>query len=264
MSIHSSAIVHPDAFVDPSSQIGPHVVIDGPARIGPGCIIFASAVVLGATEIGAGCRIHSHAVIGDIPQDRAYNGTASFCRVGSGCILREGVTIHRATGEGEATILGEGCHLMTNAHVAHNCILGQEVTLVSGALLGGYVHVGDRAIISGNAAVHQFVRIGELAMIGGLSKVVQDIPPFLMTDQDGSVVGVNSVGLLRAGIALKDRLEIKSLYKLIYRSGTPMQRALELAEEMAVTEVGCQFISFLALTSRRGIGKQKARKRNAA
>ena len=264
MSIHPSAVIHPDAVIDPSAQIGPHVVIDGPARIGPGCVISASAVIVGPTEIGADCRIHPHAVIGDVPQDRAYDGSASFCRIGSGCIIREGVTIHRATGEGEATIIGDGCHLMTNAHIAHNCVLGEEVTLVSGALLGGYVQVGDRAIISGNAAVHQFVRIGELAMVGGLSKIVQDVPPFLMTGREGAIAGVNSVGLLRAGIATKDRLELKTLYKLVYRSGMPLQRALELAEEIASTEIGCQFVSFLALTSRRGIVKQKARKKNAA
>lgn len=264
MSIHPTAMIHPEAIIDPSTEIGAYVVIDGPVRIGPNCVISPSAIILGHTEIGANCRIHSHAVVGDVPQDRAYDGSVSFCRIGSGCVIREGVTIHRATGEKESTRIGNQCYLMTNSHVAHNCVLGDEVTMVSGSLLGGHVEVGRRAIISGNAAVHQFVRIGELAMIGGLSKVVQDIPPFLMTDQAGTIVGINAVGLVRAGFPSQDRHEIRTLFKLVYRSGTPFQRALEFAEELAQTETGRRFVSFLENTSRRGLCKPTLRKRKVA
>jgi acyl-ACP--UDP-N-acetylglucosamine O-acyltransferase len=130
--------------------------------------VAASAVILGNTRIGAGCQIHSHAVIGDIPQDHAFDGSDSYCLIGDECTIREGATIHRGTAPGSATIVGDRCFLMTNSHVAHNCEIGNDVTLVSGALLAGYVRVGARAVISGNAAVHQFVRVGELAMIDGL------------------------------------------------------------------------------------------------
>ena len=264
MPIHPRAIVHPSAFVHPSSAIGPFVVIDGPVQIGPDCQISASAIIYGHTEIGAGCRIHSHAVIGDIPQDRAYDGSVSFCRIGDRCLIREGATVHRATGEGEATVVGNGCHLMTNSHIAHNCVLGENVTVISGALLGGHVQVGNRAVISGNAAIHQFVRIGELSMISGLAKIVQDIPPFLMTDREGNVVGLNLVGLVRAGVPSETRHELKALFKLMYRSGMPSQLALAMAQEIATTEMGQRFVSFLMCGSHRGIARDAERKRHSA
>jgi UDP-N-acetylglucosamine acyltransferase len=139
MAIHATAFIDSHAVVDPTCEIGPHVVIDGPVRIGPGCWLGPSVIVVGHTEIGAGCFVHSHAVLGDVPQDRKFKGSISSCRVGEGCVIREGVTIHRASVEGAATVIGDRCYLMTNSHVAHDCILQNEVTLVSGALLGGHV-----------------------------------------------------------------------------------------------------------------------------
>lgn len=260
MAIHPTAFIDSLAVVDPTCEIGPHVVIDGPVRIGRGCWLGPSVVVVGHTEIGAGCFVHSHAVIGDVPQDRKFNGSISSCRIGEGCVIREGVTIHRASVEGAATVVGDRCYLMTNTHVGHDCVLDNEVTLVSGALLGGHVQVGRKAIISGNAGVHQFVRIGELAMIGGVAMISQDIPPFTMTDHHGAVVGLNSVGLMRDGFTSVDRDEIKNLFKIIYRSGMSFQRAIELAAELAVTDAGKRFVAFFNSGSRRGVRKIRERR----
>ncbi len=264
MGIHATAFVHSDAVVHPSCEIGPHVVIDGPARIGADCHFGPSAIVLGNTEIGAGCSIHSHAVIGDIPQDHKFNGAETYCRIGQACVIREGVTIHRACVEGEATVVGDRCYLMTNSHVGHDCILADEVTLVSGALLGGHVQVGRKAIISGNTGIHQFVRIGEMAMIGGVAMISQDIPPFAMTNHDGEIAGLNAVGLMRAGVPSDERQEIKALFKIIYRSGMSLERAVELASELAVTESGRRFVEFFDLGSRRGIRRFSSRRKAAA
>jgi len=260
MAIHATAFIDSHAVVDPTSEIGPHVVIDGPVRIGPNCRLGPSVIVVGNTEIGAGCSVHSHAVIGDIPQDRKFKGSLSTCRIGEGCVIREGVTIHRASIEGAATIVGDRCYLMTNSHVAHDCVLEDEVTLVSGALLGGHVQVGRKAIISGNTGVHQFVRIGELAMIGGVAMIGQDIPPFTMTDHQGAVVGLNSVGLMRDGFSSSDRDEIRNLFKIIYRSGMTFQRAVELATELAVTEAGKRFAAFFRSDSHRGVRRLRDRR----
>src|SRR5258708_7679450 len=123
MSVHATAIVSPLATIDPSAEIGPYLIVDGPVRIGAGCQLAASAVVLGNTDIGPGCRIHTHAVVGDVPQDHAYHGDESFCRIGENCVIREGATVHRGTGAGTTTIVGNRCHLMTNSHVGHNCTL---------------------------------------------------------------------------------------------------------------------------------------------
>lgn len=264
MPIHSTAVIDVQARIHPTAEIGPHVVIEGPVSIGPDCVVGPFAVLLGHTEIGAGCRIHSHAVIGDLPQDRAFQGGVSYCRVGAGTIIREGVTIHRGTAAESATVVGERCFLMTNSHVGHNCVLGDDVILISGSLLGGHVHVGARAVISGNAAVHQFVRIGELAMISGLAKIVQDIPPYCMTDRSGAVVGVNSVGLRRAGFTSVERAEIKEAYRILYRSQHDSRQARELLARSLTTEAAARILKFVDDSSKRGLTKGSLQRRAAA
>ncbi len=254
MAVHPLALVDLCAEIHPSAEIGPHVVIDGPVTIGAGTVIRPFAVVYGPTVIGENCRIHSHAVVGDVPQDRAFKDENSSCRIGAGTIIREGVTIHRATGPEAVTSVGKNCYLMTNSHVGHNCVLDDDVTLISGSLLGGHVHIARQAIISGNAAVHQFTRIGRLAMIGGLSKITQDIPPFMMTAQDGSVVGINLVGLRRAGYGPEERARVKEAFRVIYHLGLSLPHALERLVEQkspALTPI----VEFLAETSRRGMSK---------
>jgi UDP-N-acetylglucosamine acyltransferase len=264
MTIHPTAIVDRLARIDPSSKIGPYVVIDGPVTIGADCEIGPSAVILGQTQIGARCRVHSHAVIGDFPQDRAFDGAETGCRIGEECVIREGATVHRGTAPGTETVVGRRCMLMTNSHVAHNCHIADDVTLVSGALLAGYVRVGCGAMISGNAAIHQFVRIGELAMVGGLSKIVQDVPPYFMTDQEGNVVGVNRVGLIRARLSALDRQEIKAAYRIIYRLGIGHEEIVAHLSGYVRSESGRKLLDFVAGTSRRGISRDAIRLRRTA
>ncbi|HWL07474.1 MAG TPA: acyl-ACP--UDP-N-acetylglucosamine O-acyltransferase [Planctomicrobium sp.] len=253
MSIHPTAFIDPQAEIDPSSVIGPYVIIQGDVKIGPGCHLAPGVVIYGPTTIGSNCRIHAHAVIGDVPQDRAYSGEVSYVHIGNDCIIREGVTIHRGSQKDTETRVGDRCMLMTNSHIGHNCVLENDVIMISGSLLGGHVHVGEGAVISGNAAVHQFVRIGELAMISGLGKIVQDIPPFFMTDQEGGLVGVNRVGLIRRSFTSHEREEIKAAYRIIYRSGLGQLQAFKQIVDMVKTDAGKRLIAFLSAKSKRGI-----------
>lgn len=253
MPVHSSAVVDPQAEIHPSAEIGPYVVIDGPVRIGPETCVAPFVYIKGNTEIGARCRIFSNAVIGELPQDRGFDGGVSFCRIGDDTVIREGVTIHRGTKPGTCTEVGSRCFLMANSHVGHNCVVEDDVNMANGSLLAGYVHVGARAFLSGNSAVHQFTRIGELAMIGGLSKITQDVPPFFMADDRGVCVGVNLVGMKRAGFNSADRLDARHAYRLLYRSGLRLQAAVEAIEQTVTTEVGRRILAFLQAESRRGI-----------
>lgn len=253
MPLHPTAVVDPQAVIDPTADIGPYVVISGPVRIGPAALLRPYAHVTGHTEIGARCQIFSGAVIGEVPQDRGYQGAVSFCRIGEDTVIREGVTIHRGTAEGSATVVGSRCFLMANSHVGHNCTLGDDVTLANGALLAGHVQVGHRAFLSGNAGVHQFVRIGELVMVGGLTKVTQDVPPFCMVDDRGTCVGINVVGMQRAGMGSAERQDARRAYALLYRAHLNLPNALERLEKTVTTEAGRRLVEFLRIRSRRGI-----------
>jgi UDP-N-acetylglucosamine acyltransferase len=152
---------------------------------------------------------------------------------------------------------------MTNSHVGHNCVVEDEVTLVSGVLLGGHSFVGRKAVISGHAGVHQFVRVGEIAVVAGMAIATQDVPPYAMTDRSGAVVGINFVGMRRAGMSVDERNEIKQALHIIYRSGKSHQQALAALTETVKTEAGRRLLEFLQPASRRGIAKS-AERRHAA
>ena len=253
MPIHPSAVVDTAAEIDPSVEVGPFTVIQGPVCIRGGTRISSHAYITGSTEIGSNCDIHSFTTIGDLPQDREFSGEESYCQIGDGVVVREGVSIHRGTAPGSSTIVGRGCFLMANSHVAHNCTLGEDVVLANGAILAGHVQVGDRAFISGNVAIHQFVRIGELAMLGGLAKVVMDIPPFFTVGREGTCVGTNVVGLQRAGFSAEERTEVHNAFRLLYRSGKSFRAAVECLAASVVTTAGHQLVAFLLAPTKRGI-----------
>ena len=229
MSIHPSAWVDPKAKLGDSVEVGPFAVIEGGAQIGDRCVIGPHAVIRRFVTMGPGCRVYPGACIGDEPQDLAFKGVDSFVRVGANCVMREGVTIHRGTKEGTVTQVGDNCFLMANSHLAHNVKLGNNVILANGALLGGYVEVADRAFISGNSAVHQFVRIGTLVMASGCAVMTKDVPPYCIVPATGlnRVVGLNVVGMRRAGMSSEDRLAVRRGFKVLYCSGLNVAQAVE-------------------------------------
>ena len=254
MNIHSTAVVEPGASLGENVTVGPFAYIAGNVQIGSGCMIGPHAVIHPFTSVGSGCRIHACAVIGDLPQDLAFKEQESYVKIGANCVIREGVTIHRGTKPGTSTVVGDGCFLMVNSHLAHNVQLGNNVILANGVLLAGYVEVGERAFLSGNVLVHQFTRIGRLAMLSGGSGVGKDVPPFCTVRNItvNQVAGLNVVGMRRAGIGSKERLEVKKAYKLVFRSGLNVSQAVEAIKQEFKEGPALDFALFIE-ASKRGI-----------
>jgi len=220
MSIHATAIVHPRAELGTAVSIGPYAVIGEHVSLGDGTHVGPHAVIDGWTTVGKGCDIGVGAVLGGAPQDLKYHGQRSYLHIGDHTCIREYVTIHRSAEEEKATSVGSHAFLMAYTHVAHDCRLGDHVIMVNYAGLSGYVEVEDRAFISGHNAVHQFVRIGFLAMVSGASRVVKDIPPFMIAEGNPTRIrGLNVVGMRRLGYTPQVRAEIRRAYRLLYRSG---------------------------------------------
>jgi UDP-N-acetylglucosamine acyltransferase len=210
--------------------------------------------VLRNVTIGPNCRIHAGAVIGDLPQDLAFQPAETFVRIGAGCVIREHVTIHRGTKPGTATVVGDGCYLMANSHLGHNVRLGNRVIVANGALLAGYVDVDDEAFISGNVVIHQFVRIGRLAMLSGGCAIGKDVPPFCTTvaAERNRIGGLNTVGMRRAGLSPAERAQVKRAFTLLYRSHLNVSQALERMGHEFTNGPAADIVAFVG-ASRRGI-----------
>ena len=244
--IHETAVVSPGAKIGRNVEIGPYSVIGENVEIGEGTRIGPHVVLAGWTSIGKDCQIFQGASVGEVPQDLKFKGEKSYTFIGDRTVIREGVTIHRAAGEGEETRVGSDCLLMAMSHVAHNCILGNHVI------------IEDRVVIGGMAGIHQFVKIGRNAMVGGMAKLVQDVVPYTIVDgHPAKVVGLNSVGISRAGIPLEIRRSIKKAYKILYRSGLSLAEAISVIEqEVDSSEEVEHFLRFLR-NAERGICRER-------
>ena len=195
--IHATAIIHPNARLDSTVDVGPYAVIDSDVAIGPHCVVGPNVYLTGHTTIGAHNRFHAGCVVGDAPQDLKYQNEPTRLKIGDNNVFREHFTVHRSAKlEGE-TVIGSDNFLMANSHVAHNCCLGDYVIMANGALLGGHVTVGDRAFISGNCIVHQFVRVGTLALMQGGSAISKDLPPFTVARGDNGICGLKVSRVIR-------------------------------------------------------------------
>jgi UDP-N-acetylglucosamine acyltransferase len=250
--IHPTAIIHPKAKLDSTVRIGPYAVIDEGVELGANCVIGPHVYLTGVTTIGTHNQFHAGCVIGDAPQDLKYHGEPTRLRIGDHNVFREHFTAHRSTKADAETIIGSHNFLMANAHVAHNCVVGDHVIMANGALLGGYAVVEDRAFISGNCCVHQFMRVGTLAMMQGGSAISKDLPPFTVALRVNEMCGLNSVGLRRAGFSPEQRMELKRLYHLLFRSGENLRAALAEAQKQFASPTAKILLDFVA-GAKRGV-----------
>ncbi len=250
--IHSTAVIHPKAHLDPSVEVGPFAVIDQDVTLGPNCRVGPHAYLTGHTTFGANNKIFASAVIGEAPQDLKYKDSPTRLRIGNNNTFREMCTVHRSNKHEEDTVIGSDNFIMINAHIAHNCQIGNNVILANGALLAGHVHIADRAFISGNCLVHQFVRVGTLALMQGGSAVSKDLPPFTIARGDNGICGLNTIGLRRAGFSAEDRMELKKLYHEVFRSGENITKVALACKSMFKSQPAQLLVDFV-LSSKRGV-----------
>ena len=208
-------------------SIHPTALVEEGARLADGCIIHAHAMIRAHCELGEGVVVHPFAVIGGEPQDLSFDiGTFSGVRIGARSVIREHVTISRATKADSFTEIGADCFLMAGCHVAHDCRIGSRVVIANAVQLAGHVHVGDRAFLGGGAVIHQFCRIGEGVMIGGGARISRDVAPFTLTTERNTLIGLNVVGLRRRGLERKVLDEIKRAFHAL---DSPVGNLRELA-----------------------------------
>jgi UDP-N-acetylglucosamine acyltransferase len=251
--IAPTARIHPDAVVGPQCIIGEFCVIESDVTIGHECILEPYVYVKRWTSMGDRNEISSGTVLGTDPLDKNFTGDRSYLRIGSDNKVREHYTISRGTKPESETTIGNGNYIMTSGHIAHNATLGDNTVVASCALVAGYVEIGDRAFVSGGVVIHQFSRIGTLAMIGGNTRVNADAPPyFLYSGFDITPVGINAVGLQRAGISESDMSDLKRAYRLLYRSGLKLQPALERIATECRSSHALHLVDFIR-KSERGI-----------
>ncbi len=257
--IHQTASVHPSVHFGKNVDIGPYVVIGPEVKIGDNTKIGSHTIIRKWTTIGSDNVIHHNVSIGLPPQDYKYKGERNEIIIGNKNVIREFATIHLPSGEGTKTIVGDENFIMVYAHIPHNCKIGNQAVIGGYVGLGGHTVVEDQVVIGGLAGIHQGTRIGRLVMIGSSSKVVQDIPPFMLFDGNpGYVRGLNLIGMQRRGFSEEAQTEIKKCFKILYMSRTSVKHAVdEIRKKIKMVDEVEQLVNFLEAESIRGISKKR-------
>jgi len=228
MSIHPTAVIHPEAEVAQDVIIHPYTIVEAGVRIGDGCEIGPNAVIRTGTRMGRNNRVTVGAVLGEHPQDLKFKGEESYLDVGDGNLIREYVTLHRATGEGNSTVIGNESMLMAYCHVGHNCSIGSNVMLANCVQCGGHVVIEDFSVIGGLVGIHQFVRVGTMCMIAAGSGVRIDVPHYMLVEgRPARPRNINVVGVRRHGVSKEGIEDLRRAFKALYRSELNTSDAIE-------------------------------------
>ena len=254
--IHPTAIIHPQARLGADCEIGPYCVIGEHVELGDGCRLHSHVVIDGHAQLGCENEIFPFAVIGKKTQDLKYGGGITRVVIGARNTIRECVTVHCATRDGDATTIGSDNDLLCYCHIAHDCKLGNDIIISGYGGLAGHVEVQDHAIISGQSAVHQFCRIGKMSIIGGCAKVVQDVPPFMLVDGNPAETRtINKIGLERNGVSEEAITALRQCYKILFRERLTITNALARIEAEVPKLPEVEFLVNFVRTSERGISK---------
>lgn len=262
--IHPTAIVSREALLADNVVVGPYVVIEGRVQIGPDCLLRPYVHLVGPLTMGRGNVIYSGSVLGERPQHLKYQDEPTSVEIGDHNVIREHVTIHRGTSHSLVTRIGSHNFFMAHCHIGHDCSVGNRCILTNGALVGGHCTLADNVYLSGNSAVHQFVRVGRLAMLSGCSATTKDIPPFVIQQYIDTVVGINVVGMRRAGLNPEQINAVRSAFRLLFRESLTLPVALaRLQEELGTVDTVQEMIAFLrecpkGINPMRDRGRQEA------
>lgn len=251
--VHPTAILSAEADIAAGVRIGPYTVIEGSVAIAADCVVGPHVHLVGPLVIGRGNQIGTGTVIGTDPQHLGYTGQPTRTEIGECNVLREHVTVHRGSHMDGLTRIGNKNYLMAHAHVAHDCKVGNECILANAVLLGGHCELQDRVFMSGSSAMHQFVRMGRLSLLTGLEGVSKDVIPFVTVRDRFTVLGVNAIGMKRAGCSSDDIRIAREAFRILYRSDLMLSTAVErLAAELGSHPIAAEMLRFIH-GSRRGI-----------
>jgi len=253
--IHPTAIIHSGAQLGANCEVGPYCVLGEHVVLGAGNRLHSHVVIDGHTVVGAENEIFPFSTIGVRTQDLKWKGGVTWTRIGDRNTIREHVEIHSATSDGEATVIGSHNNILAGSHIAHNCVL-QNHTILSSAGLAGHVLVEDHAIVGGKANVHQFCRVGTMSIIGGVSKVVQDVPPYMLADGNPAVTRtINKVGLERNGVSEEAQTALRQAFKILFKEKLTFSNALARIEAELPQLPEVKRLLDFARTSERGLCK---------
>ena len=264
--VHKTAVVSTSAVLGRGVVVGPYCIVDGGVKIGDNTVLRNNVTITGNTEIGQNNTIYQHAVIGTWPQDLSFEGDDTKVKIGDANVIRESVTIHCGTHKADKiTLIGDNNYLMAYSHIAHDCDIGNNVILANGVQLGGHVKIEDRANIGGLAALHHFVTVGRLAFVGGATRVVRDVPPFMIVEGNPAKVRcINVVGCSRSGMRKETITQLKAAHRTLYRSGLPMSDATaELEKNSSTPEIG-ELVAFIKNSAKGRQGRAREAQRRQA
>jgi UDP-N-acetylglucosamine acyltransferase len=249
--VHPSAAISAEADLGENVEVGPFVVVEGAVRVGDDCVVRAGAHLIGPLIMGRGNVVSDHAVLGGRPQHKQYRDEPTRLEIGDYNLFREHVTVHRGTTQSWATRIGSHNFLMANSHVAHDCRIGDHCLLANGALVGGHCTLENNVFLSGNSALHQFVRVGRLALLSGVSGATLDVPPFIIVQRINGVVGVNVIGMRRAGVPTAHIDAVRRAFHIIYREERSLPAALtQLDAELGTVAEVAEMAAFIRASTR--------------
>jgi len=252
--IHPTALVDPLAHLAEDVEVGPFCVIGRGVTLGAGCVLANGVTILGPTTIGEGNHFYSYCSIGQRTQDLKYAGEPTYLEIGARNTFREFCTVNRGTARNATTRIGNDNTFLAYAHVAHDCTVGNHTIFSNNGTLAGHVEVGDHAVIGGLSGVHQFCRIGTHAIIGGCTKIVQDVPPYMIADGNPAELrGVNQVGLERRGFNPETIRVLREAYRLLCRSNLNVQQALEAIRSQLPDSQEIRILAAFIESTKRGL-----------